>query len=147
MRDSPSPTGLKQWFQAARFGDVAAMTKLVRAGEVTTALVQDEETQKTALHVAAAESDATTVRALFELARGVGGAKQDFAHRTTDALRLMNMADAQGDTPLHIAAARSDENSVAVVETLLSLGADASLTNEQGATAAQVASDRVARIL
>lgn len=140
--DSPAPTAVPEWFQAARSGDIAQMTRLIRSGAVTTALIQDKETRQTALHAAAAESDAATVRALFELARGVGGARQDFAHRTNEAVQLLNVTDANGNTPLHFAAGRSDEGSITVVKALLSLGGDPAAPNENGETPGDVAERR-----
>lgn len=114
---------------------------MVRSGVIETALLQDSANEQTALHAAAAQADAMTVRALFELARGVGGVRQDFRHRTDEARLLMNMRDAGGDTPLHFAAARKDDEAVMVVQTLLVLGADTGMRNNQGKSPVDVVNE------
>lgn len=140
--DAPAPAAYQEWFQAARSGDIPSMTRLIRSGAISTALVREQKTGRTALHAAAADSDAATVRAVFELARGVGGARQDFMHRTGDALWLVSLADNHGSTPLHFAAARSDEDSLAVVKALLALGANSTATDENGVMPVDVARER-----
>lgn len=122
----------EEWFRAARLGDIPQMTRMIRQGLIATALVQHSDDRQTALHAAAAQADAMTVSALFEFARGVGGARQDFAHRTDDAALLVNMKDAHGNTPLHLAAARQDDGAPAVVQKLLLFGADLAATNNTG---------------
>lgn len=80
-----------------------------------------------------------TVRALFELARGVGGATQHFGHLTNDALTFVNLADRKGTTPLHLAALRTDEEGLDVVKALISLGANVSACDRRGFRPADVA--------
>lgn len=136
----PPPTPPSHsWFRAAESADIPTLTRLIRTGSIPTALIPHSTSSRTALHFAAASADVATVRALFELARGVGGATQHFGHLTNDALAFVNLADRKGTTPLHLAALRTDEEGLDVVKALISLGANVSACDRRGFRPADVA--------
>lgn len=135
----PPSSPSHSWFRAAKSGDILTLTRLIRTGSIPSALTPDSTSGRTALHSAAASADSATIRALFELARGVGGATQHFGHLTNDALAFVNLADKEGTTPLHLAAMRTDEEGRDVVRTLISLGANISARDGKGFCPADVA--------
>lgn len=93
------------------------------------------------MHFAAEHGDVACILALFELARGVGGATVHFSHLKEEALRLVNMPDGNGDVPLHLAARRGGADAVHVVEALLRLGARVDAVDGRGRTARVVAEE------
>lgn len=135
----PSSPSFRSWFQAAKSSDIPTLTRLIRTGSIPNALVRDSTSNRTALHFAAASADVATVRALFEIARGIGGATQHFSHHTNDALALINLTDKEGCTSLHFAAARADEEGLYVVKTLILYGADVTMREERGLSPADIA--------
>lgn len=117
------PSSKVAWFNHAKSGDIYSLTRLIRTGEIYDPLIVDSSSNRTALHFAAEYADAATVRALFEMARGVGGVRQDFCHRIDRASALIGMEDANGKTALIYASERLDKEGEEVVKVLKALGA------------------------
>jgi ankyrin repeat protein len=84
------------------------MTTLVRRGFDNIGAFHPD-TKTTALHLAAAQAREDCVCAIFELARGVGGAVAHHAgHRDTYAHTICDQVDDRGRNALHYAATVSD---------------------------------------
>lgn len=96
------------WLEAARRGDIAALTRLVRDGfDVIDAA--DATSGTSALHAVSALAREDCICAIFELARGVGGATvHDRGHRDWLARRVMDQVDSDGRNAMHYAATAAD---------------------------------------
>lgn len=130
------------WHAAAAEGDVLAMVALVRGGFLDVGARADYGARPSALHVGSALGREDVVACLFELARGVGGGREDFGHR--DASEMMGAVDDVGRNALHYAAT-ADEREIegkfiaATVRRLVDLGVSPLTLDVDGHTPAKLA--------
>lgn len=130
----PDADVVASFLAAAEHADIQAMTRPVRSGairDITQA--RDPGNNQTALHKVAIAGRSDAVLALFELARGVGGAEPHYSHYSAAAAALIAAVDERQRTALHVAA--NDD----VAERLIALGASTFVTDSDGYTPAQVA--------
>lgn len=133
------PSAEAEWFQAAKSGDIPTLSRLVRTGAITSVNVTDPDTGRNAVHFAAIGAHLDSLYALFELARGVGGAQQDFSHHQANAVNLFAATDATGRSPLHYAVMTRSPNAIRIVDKLIDYGVNPNSLDSDGRSAADIA--------
>lgn len=115
-------------------GDVARLSRAARILKDPIAQIVDAN-GATALHLAAEGGSADAVAALFEIARGVGGAMVQYGHDGRAALALVQARDLNGATALHYAARSKLAGALGAAERLLRFGALVDQRDERGMSA------------
>lgn len=126
----------KRIMEAAQNCDVA---QLSRESRQLTERVHEivNEQGATPMHIAAQIDCVDAVSALFEVARGTGGATVQYGHNDKAAHEFVSMADLQGCTALHYAATAG---ALLAAQRLLQLGADSKAVDKLGRTPTDCAS-------
>lgn len=131
----------KEWLAAAHRADILKLTSLVRNGFDDIG-ASYRETGTSALHIVSALAREDCICAIFELARGVGGAFAHYGHRDSYARQVLNQTDFSGRNALHYAACASDAMGdgyiSATIKRLLLLGVPL-LQDQEGLTPLRLA--------